>query len=421
MKTNATRIFLIRAILFVLLSLYFITVFAQTDYSFKNAVLTSGTALQTGAKYQFSGVKTGVDVIITVKGQTGGITLSQIDNNTTGFDEAFQPFIDISPNSSGYIEFQVDFVIAGTSTPMLQNFVPVTCIDVDGVTYGDGVLYEQDQVQFFPGYVDFSMTGGNLAITQPTGWVVVTNTSGLSYSGIDTTADDVMATVVNRNISSFLLRIGGMNTSPTKSEIRYRSVYFKTFNYGHPTPLPNRTMLSLSGSKKQNGVELKGMLSSSHSYNKMIIERATSPSTFSYIGEMDISGTASAVYPFTYLDTRPENGVNYYRIRLISTIINIQEISNTLMVKMDNNQKDIEVVNTLVQSSNPVLTIRSPEDTEAELQVADMSGRIINNAKTRLNNGFNNINLTGFNTARGYFVLVIKTKNKMLSQKILVQ
>jgi hypothetical protein len=186
-------------------------------------------------------------------------------------------------------------------------------------------------------------------------------------------------------------------------------------------PMPNRTMLSLSGSKKNNGVELKGILSSSHSYDKMIFERASSTTSFSYIGEMDISGTASTTFAFTFLDTHSENGANYYRIRLVGTSSNIHEISNTLMVKMDNDQKDLEVINTLVQGSNPVLNIKSPEDNEADLMVSDMSGRIINNTKTRLNNGFNNINLAGFNTMGGYFVLVIRTKSQTISQKILIQ
>lgn len=397
------------------------TIKAQPDYSFKNAVKVSGSALQTGTKYKFSNVKSGVDAMITIKAQTGGITLTDIDNNSTGFDEAFQPFINVASNSNGYVEFQVDFLIAGTSTAMSQNYVPVTCIDVDGLTYYNGVCYEQDQVQFFPGYVDFSMTGGNLAVTQPTGWAVIKNTSGFSYSGIDTTAKDVMATVMNRNISSFLIRLGAMNNSPTNSDIRYRSVYFKTFNYGHPTPLPNRTMLSLSGARKHNDVELKGLLSSSHSYNKMIIERTNSASSFSYIGEMNISGTATSTFPFTFLDTHPENGVNYYRIRLVGTNTNIQEISNTLMVKMDNNQKDLEVINTVVQGSNPVLSIKSQDDKEVDLQIADMSGRTINNTKTKLNSGFNNINLSGLNSAKGYFLLVVRTKNTTISQKLMIQ
>jgi hypothetical protein len=230
-----------------------------------------------------------------------------------------------------------------------------------------------------------------------------------------------MATVVNRNISGFRLRVGARNTSPTKSEIRYRSVYFQTFNYGHPTPLPNRTMLSLSGAKKQNGVELKGILSASHSYNKMIIERATSLSSFSYIGEMNISGTASSTFQFTYFDNSPENGVNYYRIRLIGTSTNIQEISNTLMVKMDNNPKEMAVINSILNAGNPLLTIQSPADNEADLLLADLSGRIILNLKTKLNSGINNINLPVFGSAKGNFVLVVKTRNSTISKQVVVQ
>lgn len=412
----------VMTMLLISLILFKNTAKAQPDYTLKNPVLTSGIALQNNARYTFPTVKTGVDVIITVKNQVGGVTLSEIDNKGTGFDEAFQPFINVAPNANGYVEFQVDFVIAGTSTAMMQNFVPVTCIDVDGVTYDDGVLYEQDQVQFFPGFVDFSMTGGNLAVTQPTGWAVIRNISGFSYPGIDTTAKDVMATVVNRNISSFLLRIGAQNTSPSESEVRYRSVYFKTFNYGHPQPLPNRTMLSISGAKKQNGVELKGMLSSSHSYDKMIIERSTAQSSsFYYIGEMNISGTSSSTFMFTYLDTKAGNRVNYYRIRLVGSATNIQEISNTIMVKMENDQKDLEVINTIVQGGNPMLSIWSLDDQQADLQFADMSGRVMISAKTNLNSGFNNIYLSGLNTTKGYCVLFVRIKNNNVNKQILIQ
>ncbi len=193
-------------------------------------------------------------------------------------------------------------------------------------------------------------------------------------------------------------------------------------DYGHLNPLPNRTTLSFSGAKKQNSVELKGILSSSHTYNKMIIERTTpSSSLFTFIGEMDISGTGTSNFSFTFSDTHPEAGVNYYRIRLVNIHANAQEISNTLMVKMDNNQKDLEVINTLVQGSKPMLSIRSHDDQEADLQFADMSGRIVQNTKTKLNSGYNNINLPGLNTAKGYFMLIVRTKNNTISREIMIQ
>jgi hypothetical protein len=417
MKLNLTRLTLLSASV-ILLQL---AAKAQPNYIFKNAQLVSGTALQTGAKYKFSNVKAGMDAEVTITAQTGGITLANIDNLATGFEEAFQPTINIASHANGYVEFRIDFEDAVTGHPVVQDMIPVTCMNLDGVTYGDGVLNEQDQVQFFPGYYDYLIAGGKLEITIPADWVVIKNTSGLRYTGIDTTARDLMATVVNKNISGFLLRVGGVNSSSTNSTTSNRSVYFKSFSYGHMNTLPNRTMLSFSGAKKQSIVELKGTLSASHSYDKLLIERAVAPNVFGLIGKIDITGMGTSQFAFTFQDTRPENGVNYYRVRLVGTNTNIQEISNTLMVKMDHDQKETELINTIIQSGNPVLTISSPVDAIAELTVADLSGRVTFTINTKLNKGFNNINLSGFTAAKGYSIVMIRTNNNTVSQKVIIQ
>ncbi len=396
---------------------------AQPDYSFNNAVLESGTALQTGAVYKFSLVKTGVDARITIMGSAGNVTLSSIDENWTGFDEAFQPFINVGTNANGYVEFKVEFYLAATTTKVTQTLIPVTCIDVDGKGYENGVLYEQDQVQFFPGYYDFTMTGGNLLVTNLSSWVIIKNTSGISYPGIDTMAKDVMATVVNRNVSSFLLRIGALNTSSTESEVRYRSVYFKKFNYGHPEPLALKTIMNLSGSKKQDGVELKVLLAQDHSFNQMVIERsASSSSLFSAIGEMDIVAGAGSKTPLAYFDANAGTAANYYRVRLINTQNGKEELSNTLMIKADGKNNSPEITTSFLQPANPMLTVRCQQEGEANLQVFDMWGRSITKTKVRLNSGYNSISLPSFNAGRGYLLLVLETKNNPpISRKVLVQ
>ncbi len=413
--------FITGSILFLVLLLQQAAVNAQPNYTFKNVVLTSGSALTTGAKYKFPNVKSGTDAIVTIIAQVGGVTLTEVDNNTTGFDEAFQPFINVNPLAAGYVEFQVDFVSAGTNIPQQQNFIPITCLDVDGVTWGNGLLLEQDQVQFFPGYFDYQMTGGNLVVTMPPGWVAIKNVPGFSYDGIDTSAKDVMATVVNRNVSSFLVRIGAINTSPTHSEVRYRSVYFKSFNYGHPTPLPNRTMLSLNAHVKKETVELEGTLSASHSYDRMIIERASTPGNFGYIGEINIAGTATAEYHFTFLDKEPVSGTNYYRVRMLNSSTLVNEISNTVSAKMNTGQNDLVLINPVVAANNPVLSLRSDLQEDALFQLHDMSGRLMKEEKHRIYSGTNNITLPGFSNAKGYHVIVVRTKNRTVSGKLWIQ
>lgn len=153
-------VFTLRVIWLLLPALFSLTATAQPDYEFKNAVHESGTALQPGAVYKFADVKGGVDARITVMGFTGGVTLNAIDENWTGFDEAFQPFIHVAPNANGYVEFKVDFYQKNTMNLKVQSNIPVTCIDVDGVEYDDGTLYERDIIQFLPGYYDWMITEG---------------------------------------------------------------------------------------------------------------------------------------------------------------------------------------------------------------------------------------------------------------------
>ncbi|MCX6319947.1 MAG: T9SS type A sorting domain-containing protein [Bacteroidetes bacterium] len=405
-----------------LILISFTTVKAQPDYSFKNASLKSGTALTTGAVYKFLNVRPGTDANITILGNTGGVTLTSIDENWTGFDDAFQPFINVAPNANGYVEFRIDFLTNGTENLRNQARVNTSCIDVDGVVYGNGVLYEQDQVEYAGGTYDFSMNGSNLQVLNPPGWVSIRNTTGVSYPGIDTTQKDVMATVTNMNVSSIKIRIGARNTSPTISEVRYRSVYFKKFNYPSSILLPNRTTLSFSGAWKGNAVELKGLLSASHTYDRLIIERGSSSETIMPIGEISLVNTNSADFVFNYLDNSAAPDVNYYRLRMVNTNQQIYELSSIIMVKKSGQTvNDLRLVNTIVNSSNPSLNISSRNEEEAGVQVADMSGRIVYSNKLRLNSGNNLINLNQFNSRNGYFVIVVKTKQSSLSQQIIVQ
>lgn len=416
-------VFTLRVLWLLLPVLSAFSVFSQPDYVFKNPVHESGTALQPGAVYKFPDVKGGTDARVTVMSFTGGVTLDAIDETWTGFDEAFQPFINVAPGADGYVEFRVDFYQKNTMNLKQQGMVPVTCIDVDGVTYSDGVLYEHDRVQFLPGFYDWQMTGGNLNVSVNAFWVGIKNISGFSYSGVDTAAKDVMSTVVNRNTTGFLLRIGAVNTSPTVSEVRYRSVYFKRFNYGHPEPLALSSILNLSGSKKQNGVELKIQLSSDHGFNKTVVERsASSASSFYAIGEMNIAAGHGVASSLSYFDNQAGNQTNYYRVRLINTQSGKEELSNILMIKGDKENNNAEIITSLLQPANPVLAIRSTEDGEANLQVFDMSGRSVAKAKVRLNTGSNSISLPAFNAGKGYFVVNLETKNnQVISRKVMVQ
>lgn len=212
--------------------LMFMTAFstsAQVRYVFRNSTKISGTDRKVGALYRFPNVRTNTDALVSITAITGGITLTKLDGTSSGFDEALQPEISIPAHSKGYVEFTITFVTAGTTTPVIQTEVPITPIDVDGEL---NKVYEFDEIFLSSsGYVDYNLLGNALQLNYlSTNLVQGINTAGITYNGIDTSARQVMFSVVNANISSVILRVGANNTS-SQSQDRLRSIYFQKFIY----------------------------------------------------------------------------------------------------------------------------------------------------------------------------------------------
>ncbi|WP_207513932.1 hypothetical protein [Longitalea luteola] len=230
MKTNGTHIIMLTVFLQLLFLFFSISVNAQARYRFRNASKISGTDRQVGAQYRFPTVQTGTDALVTITAITGGLILNALDGSSSGFDEAFQPIITLPARSRGYAEFNIQFVTAGTTIPMVQTEVPITPIDIDGIA---GDIYEFDEI-FLSGssYVDYNMTGSAIALTFPAAnRVVGTNIGGVTYNGVDTIAKDCMFSVVNAGVSSIVVRVGADNKDNSTSDQRLRSIYFKKFTY----------------------------------------------------------------------------------------------------------------------------------------------------------------------------------------------
>ena len=187
-----------------------------------------------------------------------------------------------------------------------------------------------------------------------------------------------------------------------------------------PSLLPNRTLLHFSLTKSHDGVEVIGTLSGSHTYDSIIIERGDSPSTFAMVTELS-AGSNAGTHSFTYLDHTSGPGVYYYRVKLYNSVQNIQEISNTLMLKIVDEGSNLRIYNTILQSSNPSLSVYSIGNDEVNVQVADLSGHVFCNSTVRLNAGTNSININGLGSAQGYFVVALKNKIKTVTQKVIVQ
>lgn len=415
MKTNYTYTNLIAGLLLLVGFLMSIRTLAQPDYDFRNHSLLSGTDRQIGAVYLFPDVKPGVDAIMTIIHISPGIVVSEMDG-ATGYPEALQPTLVVSPLTNGYLEMYFEFVVAGTATPFIQNEVPVTCIDVDGWLDNDGLgnpLYEFDEVDLGGGYVDYQLTGGELTMSQTGTWFNGKNNGGLDYPGRDTTAKQVMFTVVNGNISSLTIRVGVDNQATTSAN-RLRSIYFKKFIYPNSI-LAKSSLLSFEGFQKNSNIELQWKLGSNNNLASVQVERGNGIS-FTAIGKLTVN-SENENFKYSFKDMDSHNGNIYYRLKLIGLNGSLK-YSNILFFQGDDVKNDFKVYPSLVQSSTTI-QVKSEKSAIAVFQVVDYSGRVIIQKNMPVQEGTNNIVMNDLgNMQRGNYVALVKINNKTYNQKI---
>ncbi len=419
MNGNFTQLSFLKSTItfFVLFLVTSITATAQPDYDFRNAKLVSGILNEEGAVYLFQNVKPGVDAFVTLNKITNGITLVDIDAGS-GYDEALQPTLDVQPKKKGYVEMVIDFVYAGTNKPYLQKEVPITCIDVDGSTDADGKgnpLYEFDEIDMGPGsYINYSMTGFELDVKQNANWVTGTNKAGVDYPGRDTTAKQVMFTVVNSNISTATIRVGVDNDKSDATPIRLRSVYFQKFFYANGL-LSVPSLRSFVGVSKANGVTLTASFASTNSLRQVVLERSLGNSSFSTISEL----TSLTDLSFSFTDNAA--GVVYYRLKLTGLDGQISYSSVLRFTGNEMSQKEFKVYPS-VTSGAVTINITASKAESSSFQLLDVSGRVVYQQPMQLQAG-NNANIVNApsNLNKGNYIAMVKTADKIYSQQIIKQ
>ncbi len=411
MKT--TKFLPLPGMYYMLILLLFSTkVFSQPDYIFRDPLHESGDDLKKGSIYLFKTVKPGVDARVEVISITGAISLSSIDETWTGFDEAFQPFLDVPAHSNGHVEFEIRFYHTGTTNPMNQKEVPVTPIDVDGAEYDGGNIFEYDQIKLSGGYYNFSTSSSEISVNQTAGWVKGKNISGWSYDGIDTTARNVMFTVVNANTTKVLVRIGAENTSDDW-DVRYRSVYFKKFSYPSGI-LSSNPLMNFSGNAINTNVNLQYLLNDPLKIKTVMIERSASDMNFKTVQEIAVKDDVAQYQAKDIQMT----GVSYYRLKIMDQSGGFI-YSNVLRFESKAEGKELFKLYPSVIDDKAAIMLQSTDNNAATLQIFDYNGRLVYTKQITVQEGMNNLFVDGLGTlTRGNYIATVLTTNQRLQQKI---
>jgi hypothetical protein len=225
--------------------------------NFANPVLVGGTGAfgAVGSKYRFSNITTGVDGLLTIVAKTHPditiITLDEPAATSGGYNEAMQPIIDYNWfNGDGTfdaagekrVDFKLDFVTAGGTTPVILAVVNATALDVDGSGAEVREFFETN------GYTSYELqTGTTLTVTGS----LKAKGSLATEPGVNETALTAMVSMGYSNISGINFSYGGDYNGVTAGfgdldERRLNSFQFKCYDFNTEVICPQVSLTTSS-------------------------------------------------------------------------------------------------------------------------------------------------------------------------------
>jgi Secretion system C-terminal sorting domain len=413
MKTNLTALKSVIS-LFVLLIISNVAI-SQTNNNgmsfLSTPTLMSGTALSVGAKYKFTSVYPGTSAVVTIVSTTGGATVVMLDDNDLTKPEAFSPRINVPATSNGLVEFKIEFFQGNgaMNTPKTIDTVRVTAMDIDG----NAELHEVDALNMGPGsVVSYFMNTLEIEVVQTGNEFKATNIGGNEYDAVDTSAKQVMFTLMNTNINQFTYKVGANNLA-TAPVARQKGNYFKGFDYVSVLPVKYYAFTAVSNNQS---VLLDWVTESEINNSHYEVERSFDGNKFSTVGT--VAANSNKDYDFTdAASSLKENTIAYYRLKQVD-VDGRFTYSNILSVRLKINAEVKMQV-----SPNPfveAITTRfmATEKGNAVIRIMNLKGQVVMSKSLITNKGFNTIQIDGLSAmTSGVYVAHLIVNGKSISSQ----
>ena len=308
--------------------------FSQT-YTFHDPILDSGALGADGAVYRFSNVSLNTDALIMINKRSSTlVTLDDVDMTSTGNWSSFQPMVtynggNVSGPINWWMEFNIRFVQSGTKTPIYQDSVYATAVDVDG----DGATLQEQFTDLSSGAYTQNAPSSLLksAVTDTVGLAGTTGTitNGTMFTGpvanapgIDTSNKYLMVTIKYYNVSSITIRYGGQiaGSSSTSAGTRMNSFLFQPFNYDGLIGILPVALRSLTAKPSGNDkVMVDWAVAAGTSFSHYEVERSTDGRGFSEAGVVMAAENAHADHSYSFNDdiSAVSSKIIYYRLKMV--------------------------------------------------------------------------------------------------------
>jgi hypothetical protein len=353
MKTMKTSLRITKPIYcLIILAVYFISgnqvLNAQItpELIFNNPSLESGNGGSNGAIYRFPSVKPNVDALVTLKGRSSSsLTLVSIDQSGSGYRNAFQPEVTYNNGSTSsavtyWMDFEIKFVAAGTTTPVGVSFY-LTALDIDG---DNNNLHEWDAF-YSPFPNSYTLETPTLLSVSNFSQIINGNNTvvgkrfdgptTLYTAGVDSATKKIMTTLNYNNVTMVNFRAGATTTSSSSMTMRMYSAWFKNFTYNAPLVTLPVKLNNFTAMLHNNKAELNWSTSSEINASHFVVQRSTDGISFKDAGIVFAAGNSTDLNRYSFNDNLLSitNSVVYYRLCTVD-IDGKTEFSDVRMIRL---------------------------------------------------------------------------------------
>ncbi len=217
--------------------------------------------------------------------------------------------------------------------------------------------------------------------------------------------------------SSSTLELSGTSAVAFGSDWTFTAPFstgFSSFSIGAGTnPLPVE-LLSFTGKHLgEKGNQLDWITATEENVSHFEVERSIDGINFGSIGQVEARGNSATELDYDFLDAKPANGVNYYRLRMVDLDASF-EYSNIISLK---SLRELDITISPNPTRGSISLVFSQEiEGNTQIQLIDVAGRTVMNQEIMVN-GTYELNMEQL-TSGTYFIR-ITNGNLTFEDKIL--
>jgi Secretion system C-terminal sorting domain len=256
-------------------------------------------------------------------------------------------------------------------------------------------------------------------LTFVNGSFVAVGTSGAIASSSNGSA----WTVNNSNTSSALNNVIANGNTGTSTVVAVGGVTpTPILRYLTASALPlELTSFSAKANESEKSIELKWTSENERNFSHFEVENSADGKQYEAIGKVMGQGTTSGTHTYEFTDTKPQSGINYYRLRQVD-IDGMENYSPVRSVKLGSGSSATLSPNPIQEGNNANLIFDSNDENDLTIEIFNTLGQVVVQQQATVSKGINPIQLEILTLPKGVYTLSTRVGTESgQSQQFIIQ